>query len=100
MATVSYAHVVREKLRDWAQVAARIGWRDAFNTAVQEMDDRLRTDPEAWGDPIRDYRGMKLTRYLHYGPILTVDYAVHIDGTPVFVLNVRLTPGTLLRDAA
>src|SRR5437773_341907 len=100
MATVSYAHVVRERLLAWAPVAARVGLRDAFTAAVREMDDRLRTDPEAWGDPVRAYRGFRLTRYDRHGPLLTVDYAVHIDGSPVFVLDVHLTPGTPLSDAA
>jgi hypothetical protein len=100
MATVSYAHAVREKLREWVPVAVRIGMRDEFVAAVREMDDRLRSDPESWGDPVRDYRSLHLTRYYRYGPLLTVDYAVHIDGTPVFVVDVHLTPGTPLYDAA
>lgn len=96
MAPFSFAHVVREKLQAWAPIAARLGLWDEFTEAVREMDDRLRSDPEAWGDPVRDYRGLHLTQYYRYGPLLTVDYAVHVDGTPVFVLNVEPTPGTPL----
>jgi hypothetical protein len=91
---------VHEKLRDWAVIAVRIGMREAFVVALAELDARLRTDPESWGDPVRDYRGLHLTQYYHYGRILTVDYAVHIDGTPVFVIDVHLTPGTPLDLAA
>lgn len=100
MATVSYAHVVREKLRDGTAVAARIGSRGELAAAVREMDDRLRTDPEAWGDPVKDLRALRLAVYHRYGRLLTVKYAVHIDGTPVFVQNVFLTPGTDLYYAA
>jgi hypothetical protein len=88
------------KLRDWGAIAVRIGMRDQFVAALAEMDQRLRTDPEAWGDPVRDYRGLHLTQYFRYGPLLIVDYAVHIDGTPVFVLDVYLRPGSALEQAA
>ncbi len=94
MATVSFAQIVRDKLRAWAPIAARLGLWAAFTAAVREMEDRLRTDPESWGDPVRDYHGLRATQYYRYGPLLFVDYAVHIDGTPVFVLNVEPTPGT------
>ncbi len=100
MAVVSYSGVATAKLRAWAAVALQIGWKDAYAAALREMDDHLRTDPEAWGDPIKDYQVLRLTVYHRYGPILTVKYAVHIDGTPVFVQNVFLTPGTALHSAA
>src|SRR4051812_40663025 len=100
MATVNYSHMTFTKLQRWGALAVRIGMGPAFTAAVREMDSRLRTDPESWGDPIKDYHGLKLTQYLRYGPLLTVDYAVHIDGTPVFVVDVHLTPGTDLRRAA
>jgi hypothetical protein len=100
MATVSYAHSVGEKLRVWAGVAVLIGLQAEFTAALAEMDERLRTDPEAWGDPLRDYRGLHLTAYRRYGPVLIVNYAVHIDGTPVFVLDVQLTPDSPLYYAA
>lgn len=49
MAMVSYTHIVREKLREWAVVAVRIGMRAEFTAALVEMDQRLRTAPESWG---------------------------------------------------
>jgi hypothetical protein len=100
MAVVSYAHAVREKLREWVAVAIRLGLRDELAAAVREMDDRLQSDPESWGDPVRDFQQLRLTLYYRYGPLLTVDYTVHIDGTPVFVMGVHLRPGTALHDAA
>jgi hypothetical protein len=100
MATVSYAHVAIAKLRGWGPIAVRIGMREEFVAAVAEMDQRLQADPEAWGDPVRDYQGLSLTQYFRYGQLLIVDYAVHIDGTPVFVLDVHLRPGTALEVAA
>ena len=96
MATVSCSHKAMTKLRAWGEVATRIGLRDAFEAAVRDMYDRLRADPESWGDPVRDYRGLHLAQYYHYGPLLFVDYAVHIDGTPVFVLDIEPTPDTPL----
>jgi hypothetical protein len=96
MAVVSYPHAVRERLRRWAAVASRIGMRVEYAAALREMEDRLRTDPEAWGDPVKDFKGLRLTVYHRYGRVLRVKYAVHIDGTPVFVLDVSPTPDTPL----
>jgi hypothetical protein len=89
MAAVSYRGVAIDQLEVLAVVAARIGLTAEFAAAFQEITDRLRADPEGWGDPVRDLPGLHLTYYIHYGPILTVDYAVHIDGSPVFVMNVQ-----------
>ncbi|HJZ55775.1 MAG TPA: hypothetical protein VKE74_12480 [Gemmataceae bacterium] len=100
MATVSYFPAVFTSLRALAAAAVRIGRRAEFIAAVREMEERLRTDPEAWGNPLKDYRGLRLTVYRRYGQVLIVTYAVHIDGSPVFVMNVEPTPGTPLDFAA
>jgi hypothetical protein len=100
MAVVSYTHAVATKLQEWAAVASQIGLRAEFAAAVREMRDRLRTNPEAWGDPIKDLPGARLTVYHRYGPLVIVKYAVHFNGTPVFVTDVVLTPGTDLWYAA
>jgi len=99
MALVSYTAKVRNKLRAWAVLSDRVGMLTELISAIEEMDERLKNDPEAWGDPVHDYHGAQLTQYYRYGRILFVDYTVHIDGTPVFVVNVELTPGTALSDA-
>jgi hypothetical protein len=96
MATVSYSPAVLSTLRGWVEVADRIGQRAELAAAVREMEERLRTDPESWGDPVKDYKGLRLTEYRRYGRMLIVTYAVHIDGSPVFVLNVLPTPDTPL----
>jgi len=99
MANVVYQAAVREKLRRWSEVASAIGMHDLFLATVRTMEERLRADPETWGDPVKEYRGLRLTQYHSYGSLLIVKYAVHIDGTPVFVMDVRLTPGTPLANA-
>jgi hypothetical protein len=96
MAAVSYRDPVPAKLREWAEVARRIGWGARFAAAMREMDERLRRDPESWDDPVQDLRHARLTVYYRYGPLLIVQYAVHVGGTPVFVTDVNLTPETLL----
>jgi hypothetical protein len=100
MASVSYPPQVLAKLRRWGEIAVRAGLRDAFVAALRQMEERLREDPEAWGDPLWDYHALRLTFYLRYGPVLIVHYTVHIDGTPVFVRDVRLTPGSQLHRLA
>jgi hypothetical protein len=96
MATVSYPPAVMEKLRRWGNIAVRTGLRVPFVAALREMADCLQSQPESWGDPLKDYRALKLTYYRHYGPILVVHYAVHIDGSPVLVWDVELTPNSQL----
>lgn len=100
MADVSYSEVVTSKLQAWAAAASRVGRRADLAAAIREMDDQLRADPETWGDPIKDLPGLRLTVYHRHGPLLIVKYAVHIDGSPVFVTNVFLRPGTDLYYAA
>ena len=97
MATVSYSGAVADRLRRWGESAVRAGLGDVFVAALREMKQDLEADPEAWGDPIRDFPAVQLTHYRRYGPVLVVHYAVHIDGTPVFVLDVELTQGSVLR---
>jgi hypothetical protein len=96
MASPSYPHAVLNKLRTWGHLAIRLGLYAEFMRALREVEERLSADPEAWGDPQRDLRHLHLTVYHRYGPLLIVKYAVHIDGSPVFVLDVLLTPGTPL----
>lgn len=98
MANVSYEPPVLANLRAWGRVAARVGLRDAFLAALRDMDDRLQSDPRAWGDPLWDYRALSLTYFQRMGPLLIVRYAAHANGTLVLVRQVELTPGSLLAD--
>jgi hypothetical protein len=96
MAVVTYAPEIFTRLRDWGEAAARHGLHLQLAAALREMDEQLRSDPESWGDPQWDLRSLRLTCYQRCGPVLLVRYAVHIDGSPVFVREVRLTPGSQL----
>jgi len=69
-----------------------VGGRKA--AALREMDARLRADPEAWGDPINKFQALRLRLYLQAGTVRIVSFAVHVNGTPVLVQDVRLTPGS------
>ncbi|MCE9561906.1 MAG: hypothetical protein K8U57_07615 [Planctomycetes bacterium] len=100
MASPAYPHAVMAKLQTWGQVANRLGLGEVFRESLREMNVSLSTDAESWGDPVKDMRHMHLTVYHRSGPMLIVKYAVHIDGSPVFVLDVQLTPDTPLYFAA
>jgi len=96
---VSYPSLVLERLDRWADLARRVGLGQRLADAIREMRDRLPHDPRSWGDPIRDLRGMNAVLYRHYGPVLTVTYAVHNVRNVVFAHQVWLTPGSPLEDA-
>lgn len=98
MAHVSYRPEVLDKLRTRGRVAVRVGLRDEFLSALREMETRLQSDPELWGDPLWDYRTLRLTLYRRYGPVLMTYYVAHADGLLVLVREVELTPGSLLAD--
>lgn len=98
MANVSYSPEVLARLREWARVAVSIGLRAEFVAALREMEARLQSDPELWGDPLWDYRTLRLTLYRRYGPVLMTYYVAHADGLLVLVREVELTPGSLLAD--
>ncbi|MBA4064580.1 MAG: hypothetical protein C0501_12880 [Isosphaera sp.] len=76
MAVVVYPAALYPQLRAWGEVAIGLGLGAAFTRALREMDGRLRAGPEAWGDPLWDVRGLRLTVYHRYGPVLVVRYAV------------------------
>jgi len=96
MATVSYTAETLATLRVWGEEAERVGLGTQFTAALRQLDQRLRSDPELWGDPLWDYRQLHLTYYQRYGAVFIVRYSVHIDGTNVFVHEIRLTPGSPL----
>lgn len=96
---VSYLAPVHAALKEWKELAVRLGLRAIFAAALKEMEDRLHHDPREWGDPLRDLRGMDATYFRHYGPVLVVTYAVHNVRPVVFVQQVWLTPGSPLQNA-
>ncbi len=97
--TVGISAAIREQLRAWGELAARLNRLSDYLAAVREMSERLEHAPKTWGDPLRMLHGMKVNLYRRYGPVLMVYYAVHEERPVVLVQRVVLTPNSPMANA-
>jgi hypothetical protein len=81
------------RLRRWADEATALGRRSDFITSLKIINEKLTTEPLAWGDP--QYRarnaGFVLCHGLHL--LLHVYYAVHEESRTVWVKEILPLPG-------
>ena len=54
--SVSFPQPLLAQLRMWAEEAKRLGAGTDFLEAVRQMNQRLKTDPTKWGDPLWEYQ--------------------------------------------
>jgi hypothetical protein len=81
-----------DRFRAWQARANSPEARAALRTAFRHIEDLMRTQPSAWGDPIRDLRHARLSvrRGIHSGMI--VEYAVDEARRIVYIAHIRLAP--------
>ncbi len=95
---LSFPGTIREVLRELLQRASDLGIRDRIADALAEIELRLGTDPVAWGDPLRRYRGARVVAYHRIHDDVLAVFSVHDDRPEVWLLNVVPVLGHPLRD--
>jgi hypothetical protein len=95
---VSFAAGLLDLIREWGGEALEFGVALEYTTALREVERELGTRPREWGDPLFDYHKLALTACQRYTPVFVIRYLVHQTQPVVFVREVVLTPGSLLRD--
>jgi len=82
--TVSYSAGVRSALQELCARAAQRNLGDEILRAIKFIDEQLRGDPLAFGDPWNDLPEAKLRVLVRVVPPLTVVYGVHKEIPVVF----------------
>jgi hypothetical protein len=62
--------------------ATTVGARPRVEAALRAIEERLKDRPRGWGDPVKDYLGIRATVYRRVYDELVVRYTVH-DGQPL-----------------
>jgi hypothetical protein len=95
---VSAPGPVIQQLKAWAGRAEALGIQSDFAAALNTIQNRLSTDPLAWGERRRTLRGRNLPVHHAAVPLLHVEYAVDDEAGVVFVMEVRLMANSPLAD--
>ena len=94
---VSFAGIAEAQLRDIFVAAGPRGTMPEFVQMYAEIDRRLRTDPETFGEPRRYHPELNLHQRMGGIRLLMFRYGVHRESRRVFVQQVIELVG---RDAA
>jgi hypothetical protein len=89
---VAYPQVVRNALKELCERAALQGLGEQVLVALKAIDEQLKTDPLAFGDPIRSLADAKLTLMQRIVAPLIITYSVHTEMPVVFVRQFRPFP--------
>lgn len=88
----SFLPAVTSKLESIAAIAVSQKLNQELAADLKFIQERLTTDPTDWGDPLFDYKAMKMTRYRGTSIFFYIYYSVRIAEKMVVVQNVDLNP--------
>lgn len=75
----------RADLAAMREAASRLGIAARVRSELLAIEQRLRTDPSTWGDPLNRIRSMNLVVYRAIAAGISIQYAVHQEQPVVFV---------------
>src|SRR5262249_29206731 len=90
---VTFNELLRQRVREYTQRAHDSGFGQRFLAEMQEIVERMATDPLNWGDPIYTLHslGLQMFHRIHSG--IHVEYGVNEPARVVFVRRVEPTTG-------
>jgi len=88
--TVHVSGVIAAKLRQILRRAKREGRGDRVLTAITQVQDRLKRDPQHLGEPLYRLSALRLDVRTSIIRPLVVDFAVQEENALVFIKGVRL----------
>ena len=83
---------VSEQIRRISDHAKAIGYGPSFLEDLADVNRRLSTDPDEWGDPIYDYRTLGMTRFRGSTKFFFIHYSVHKLKRLTYVQSVETNP--------
>ena len=89
---VSISGKVAAEIAALGKQAMQDGWFGEFQTALLEIERRLRTDPLAFGEQISDLAALKLIVHVRLVPPLVVRFAIHQEKRFVVVMSLFRLP--------
>jgi hypothetical protein len=89
---LSVSGLVRAEIRALGRKAVRQGRKDQFAEVLQRAWHRMRTDPFAFGELIRDVPRLDLVLHVGSVPPLTVRFGINEHERVVFVFKVYWNP--------
>jgi hypothetical protein len=90
---VVYPESVRNALKSIHANAAQKGLAQDVVSANRHIDNRLRSDPQVYGEAKYHYPALKLELRVAIEPPLVGHYTVHEEQSLVFVKSLRSLPG-------
>lgn len=84
---------VRDQLRQWAETAKQLGFIDPYIDALRIIEEKLRREPLAWGDPLYRLPNLELLLCRGIYSIFLVEYGVQESKRLVFIKDYKLLPG-------
>ncbi len=84
---------LRDRIRQWSDRAETLGFAGAFDAAIDQILDHLRTRPREWGEPSHHLRGLQMTAFRKMYDRLLVIYSVHDRIPMVAIWNIIPTAG-------
>lgn len=90
---IAYFPSALDEFRDLFHRAKKVGLGQQVLDAGKEIDERLRSDPIKFGDPLYPLRGLNLQLFGRAISPVFVNYAVHFDKRVVFVSSFKAAPG-------
>jgi len=94
---VSVPKPLLDKIREWVELAKRIGRAEEFLAVLREINDRLENDPHGWGDRLRNYATIEAVEMRGMIPKwLLVWYGIHDRARQVVVRSLLPATGSPL----
>ena len=98
--TVDITPILAARLRAWGRQMSAAGRLPEFVAAVEEMNERLKTSPHVWGDPLKDYNTLRASEMRGLIPgWFMVWYGVATEARYVRVRDIQPAPGSPLSPA-
>jgi hypothetical protein len=89
---VVYSGQVRESIKAILRQAKKAGKLSRFGDALQQLDDRLRSDPLGFGELTGRLPWSKVPVHVGFVRPLKVDFAIHETQRVVFVRKIEVLP--------
>lgn len=95
--SVSFPPPLLDRLRVWAEEARRLGLATEFLAALRQVNKRLQSDPNDWGDELREFPMIGAIEMRGMIPKwLLVWYGFHAAARQVIVRDLLPAPGSPL----